>query len=149
MGALEKFDNVIRKLSGMDQELEELGEAIMSSTEVDHMMVDMNILQMDKGKDAFDKQIEPAYTSRTVEIKKKKGQQADYVTLEDTRAFKGAMKVRNFKSKAEILSEDEKSAGLQAKYGEQIFGLNDNHLAMLRNFLKPKFQLHLRRYINQ
>lgn len=149
MGVLDKLDRVERILSNMDQELNEHGEFLMESTEVDHMMVDLNILQMDAGKDSNDKDIVPEYTARTVEIKKKKGQPYNHVTLEDKREFKGGMKVRNFRSKAEILSEDSKSGALQEKYGETIFGLNEKHMEMLRAFLKPNFQIFLRKYINQ
>lgn len=149
MGPLAKMDRLERILSNMDKALEDHGELMMESTEVDHMMVDFNILQMDAGKDSNDKDIVPEYTERTVAIKKKKGQVYSRVTLEDTREFKGGMKVRSYRNKAEILSEDSKSGMLQEKYGDTIFGLNDKHMAMLRSFLKPHFQIFLRKYINQ
>lgn len=149
MGVLDRLDKIERNLSGMDQAVQDYAESLMESPEVDHLMVDLNIKQMDAGKDSNGKSITPDYTERTVAIKKKKGQVSSRVTLEDTRDFKGGMKVRNYQSKAEILSEDSKSEMLQSKYGESIFGLNNEHMAVMRNFLKPNFQIFLRKYINQ
>lgn len=147
MSVLDKFERVERILTDMDRELEDYGEFLLESSEVDHLVTDMNKEQMIRGKDANNKDIRPEYTERTKAIKEKKGQIYDRVTLLDTGEFQGGMKARNANKKLEILSEDSKSEALQNKYTPFIFGLNDQHLAMLRNYLKPKFQIFLRKYV--
>lgn len=149
MSILDRFDKVESVLSGMDKALTDYGESLMQSSEVGNLIVDLNIKQMDEGFRADDTTIEPEYTANTVEIKKSKGQPYNRVTLQDTGDFKMNIKVKAGNSKAEILSSDSKSDDLQEKYGKAIFGLNDEHLAMLRAFLQPQFQLFLRNYVNK
>jgi len=149
MGVLDRLDNIESVLSGMDKALEDYGASLMQSSEVENMMIDLNIKQMDEGFRADDTTIEPEYTANTVEIKKSKGQPYNRVTLQDTGEFKMNMKIKSSNSKAEILSSDSKSDELQEKYGKAIFGLNDEHLAMLREFLQPQFQIFLRKYISK
>lgn len=147
MSVFDKINHVENVLTGMDKALEDYGESLMNSVEVDHLMVDANIAQMQEGERADGSRITPEYTQNTIEIKESKGQPIDRVTLKDTGDFRLNMKVKTSSSKVELLSTDSKSDHLQAKYGEGIFGLNDQHLAMLRGYLKPKFQLFLRNYI--
>lgn len=70
--------------------------------------------------------ITPAYTPLTVKIKKTKGQITDHVTLRDTGDFyKGIYITVDSPDKFTVDSKDVKSVGLQEKYTEKIFGLND------------------------
>lgn len=147
MRVFDKLQQIEDLLGRVDQELNEFGETILESPEVERMAVKFNQEQMLAGKDANDRNITPDYTERTIEIKKSKGQVYSRVTLKDKGDFQDNMEVRNANKKLEILSNDSKSEALQLKYGESIFGLNDQHLAMLRGYMLPKFKLHLNQYL--
>lgn len=151
MGALQRLDDLIDKFDNLERELDLFGEHILSTTEVDHLVVDMNIAQLDAGKDSNDFSIIPEYKESTIAIKKKKGQVYTRVTLQDKRDFKGGMKARNYQRKLEIVTEDDaqKAKGIFEKYGDSVFGLNKNNMAILRGEkLKPEFQLFTRKYFN-
>lgn len=149
MGALDKFERLERTLSGMDEALNDYGEQLMESIEIDHLVVDLNIEQMKAGKDSNDNDITPPYKTKTIAKKIKKGQPYDRVTLRDEGDFQNSMKVRNANKKLEILSEDSKSGKLQDKYGEFIFGLNSRNFYKVQEYLKPKFLAFLRNYIRK
>lgn len=102
--------------------------------------VDKQREQLFSGENENGEKILPEYTARTVAIKKKKGQPTDRVTLKDTGAFYTDMFIDVRKDEYVIDSADEKSAALQKKYGEEIFGLNEqNQTSYVENNLEPVF----------
>lgn len=71
----------------------------------------------------------PSYTLRTEELKAAKGQEYDRVTLKDTGAFYAGIQVRAGATGVSITSTDSKTGPLEAKYGTEIFGLNEDSAA--------------------
>ena len=98
-------------------------------------------VQMYDGLDANGQPIQPAYTPFTVAIKKTKGQPTDRVTLKDTGSFYRKQFVRFHADHAVIDSKDKKAEDLKAKYGEDIFGLNEPSRERLAAYLKTWLQI--------
>lgn len=96
--------------------------------------------QLFSGVNEDSEKILPEYTVRTVAIKKKKGQPTDRVTLKDTGSFYREIFIDPRKDEFIVDSADEKSAALQEKYGEEIFGLTEqNQEGYVSENLEPIF----------
>ena len=86
-------------------------------------IVDLNRAQMDEGINALGQQIKPQYTKLTKFLKQQKGQRWDVVTLHDTGEFQSKMFLKLSGNKFSIDSSDSKTADLEKKYGNGVFGL--------------------------
>jgi hypothetical protein len=69
------------------------------------------------------------YTETTIAIKKEKGQPYDRVTLRDTGDFHASFYITTTDKDFEIKASDSKTQGLKKKYGNQILGLTEEHVA--------------------
>lgn len=98
-------------------------------------LVDMNRKQMDDGTLKTGSPITPDYTPLTKFLKAQKGQPFDRVTLQDTGSFKSRMMLKIQGESFDIVSDDSKTGKLLSKYGENIFGLTDEHKAEAWNDL--------------
>lgn len=145
IGNLEAFDRPIERLSSFDAQLEQYAIDLMESPEVEEMLSRMNVDQLNEGKRADGSAIDPAYARSTVEIKKEKGQEYNFVTLRDTGGFQGAIRAVNYAGKVKLMSDDPKSDELQAKYLPTILGIDDPNVYIMRDFLRPKFLYFTRR----
>lgn len=101
------------------------------------LMISLNIEQLNAGLLDTGAPITPAYAPYTVIQKKKKGQPYDRVTLKDEGFFQGAIRVKQYATKYELISLDAKSEALQEKYGHEILGLSDPSLGQVRQAMKP------------
>lgn len=90
------------------------------------------------------------YTSKTIEIKNKKGQPTTRVTLRDTGAFHESMHVVFDSEGFYITSSDEKTPELVEKYGEEIFRLTDkNFTRIIRSHIRKELIKRLKRAIKE
>lgn len=92
-------------------------------------IVDLNREQLNSGKYADGSSIVPQYKPLTIQIKQKKGQPTDRVTLKDTGEFQSRMYLKIRGNEFSMLSSDDKYLALKQKYdkGGQLFNLsNDN-----------------------
>ena len=129
--------NMLRRFEALDTDK----ICIEALQETKETIADLNAEQMNKGQKADGKEINPQYSQTTVEIKRKKGQPTDRVTLKDTGAFYQGIYVSVDSSRVVTESTDSKSTGLQKKYGENIFGLNDLFKReYLNEKLRPSFK---------
>lgn len=97
--------------------------------------------QLFAGENSAGTDIEPFYKPLTIAIKQSKGQPTDRVTLRDTGSFYQGIYVSVQGDKLITDSTDSKSAKLQDKYGDQIFGLNDKFSSeVIRETIRPVFK---------
>lgn len=88
------------------------------------------------------------YTARTMQIKQRKGQPYDRVTLRDTGEFYSSLHVEFDDDGFYVTSTDDKAKYLLARYGKTIFRLtNQNFTELLRNYIKPELQQKLKEKI--
>lgn len=88
------------------------------------------------------------YTARTIQIKQKKGQPYDRVTLRDTGEFYSSLHVEFDDDGFYVTSTDDKAKYLLARYGKTIFRLtNQNFTELLRNYIRPELQQKLKEKI--
>jgi hypothetical protein len=97
--------------------------------------------QLSEGLNKDGSPILPKYAPRTVQIKKRKGQRTDVVTLRDTGDFYQDTFLDVRDSSFVIDSANPKTQDLLDKYGEDIFGIGGDFKASYVNEdLKPVFQ---------
>lgn len=102
-------------------------------------IIALNQEQLERGKNADETPIEPLYAPSTVRIKKKKGQQSRWVTLEDTGKFRRGMDAFFTKDKMTLFSRDSKNDKLVEKYGRRFFGVAPSSRSELKEKLRPFF----------
>ncbi len=83
--------------------------------------------------------IEPAYTPFTVSKKKEKGQEYDFVTLQDTGSHADKTEATIGSDFVELDSTDSKSQKLKDKYGD-IFGIGDFAVKQIQEITINKTQ---------
>lgn len=91
-------------------------------------ILDRNRQQMFSGMRSDGSEISPPYTPLTKFLKAQKGQPFDRVTLNDTGSFYRLMFLTVRNGAFIIDSRDDKSEELQTKYGETIFGVNQQNI---------------------
>lgn len=110
---------------------------------------DLQVHQMEQGKNAEGKDIgvlrNPAYAV----LKKRKGGVAPLgmVDLKDTGAFHRSVNARVIHKAIHIDATDPKKADLEEKYGEEIIGFNEDTLSLLREKILPTVIFESRRKI--
>lgn len=88
------------------------------------------------------------YTARTIQIKQKKGQPTDRVTLKDTGRFYGAMYIEFDSQGFYVTSYDKKTEALIEKYGPAIFRLTNENLGILiRDYIRPGLKEKMKKYL--
>lgn len=134
---MDRIEDIIEKLEAYKSNIYRFMEAATIQAKDD--IVDMNIYQMyDMGETRDGQEITPYYAPYTVELKKKKGQPTDRVTLRDTFAFQSSLWVQFYQDGFEIKASDKKTERLKAKYGDEILGLQDKMAQQLcETYYKP------------
>ncbi len=98
----------------------------------------------DKGIDAMGHPLEPPYAGVTKAYKRRKGQPVDRVTLKDKGDFYEGFYTEIERDFIQILSSDNKTPDLMAKYGVDIIGLTKENTGVLAGELKLLMQRKLR-----
>lgn len=130
------IDQKIKKLEEFQDNQNQI--VLDSVRNFERLILDMNQDQLEQfGIDSDGKTIKPRYTPFTVSIKKRKGQPTDRVTLLDTGEFYEEFFVVYGSDYFAIGSYNEKAAALRLKYGDDIFGLIDNHVQELIKTIHP------------
>lgn len=139
--------DLIGKLSHFRDNINTYMEAITMDAE--DTIIDMNISQMyDKGEKRTGEKITPEYAPATVQIKKKKGQPTNRVTLRDTFSFQSSIWVQYYVDSFEIKADDWKTEQLVQKYGEEILGLQDSMVkALIDNYYRPSLLNELKKQL--
>lgn len=99
-------------------------------------VIDLNIEQLENGKDGLGQNITPAYRPLTIQIKRAKGQSTSHVTLKDTGEFQEQFFVVYGQDYFALGSDDSKTEKLEHKYGKDIFGLDSQSLQEVIDYTK-------------
>ena len=104
--------------------------------------------QLDMGLDGYYNKIQPPYAPRTIYNKTRKGQPTDRVTLKDTGEFYNSLRIEFDENGFRIVSDDDKSKYLIAKYGGPILRLpNEDLTRFLRFYIRPALAERMKEYI--
>lgn len=98
----------------------------------------------EKGIDAMGQPLTPPYAGTTKAYKRRKGQPVDRVTLKDKGNFYQGFFVDIENQFVQILSNDNKTPDLMAKYGNDIFGLTSDNTSLLADKIKILMQKNIR-----
>ena len=107
---------------------EKLFREIMSDGRLKNFIIERNQDQLyEHGIDSKGQQLGyPGYSRTTIEIKKKKGQRYDHVTLKDSGRFYNSFRIVVLSDAIEIRVTDlSGNDSLLRRYGEDILGLDD------------------------
>lgn len=96
---------------------------------------DLNLAQLEAGKDSTGKAIKPDYTPFTKAIKQAKGQPSDRVTLKDEGDFHKSITYKVEQKALAYDATDPKTEALEDKYGEEILGLDEASLGEVANMI--------------
>lgn len=96
---------------------------------------DLNLGQLEQGKDSQGQDIKPDYTPYTKAIKSAKGQPTDRVTLKDEGDFHKSITYKVQQKSLEYQATDPKTEALEDKYGEEILGLDDSSLSEVADMI--------------
>lgn len=128
-------------MDGLD---DEIINHIVPAVEPDIVKMQQDRLFSGKRSDGTD--IEPEYKFVTTDIKLRKGQPTDRVTLKDTGDFYEGIFAETWDGKEVLIdSSDPKSGELKEKYGEGLFGITDDDSPEL----KEKSTGMLRKYVKE
>ena len=117
---------LIDRVEYLTKNLDEV--VIMVAESQEDLFKQINQRQLFGGQDAKGEQITPSYTTGTVQIKKRKGQPTDRVTLKDTGDFYDSIFVVAEGDKLYIAASDDKLQKLVTKYGPDILGIAQENL---------------------
>lgn len=131
------FDDIIRDAKQAQQSADAVVIDQVQANE--KFAVKLQADQMFSGYRGDGREILPPYTQNTVRIKRARRQPFDRVTLRDTGDFQDGIVIDYGADEFRYDSTDDKRARLTRKYGEPIFGLNDQSLAQLIEVVRPGF----------
>lgn len=100
-------------------------DSVISDKEFNTAMLDMERGRLFSGARADGTETEPPYKPFTIFKKIQKGQPYDRVTLFDTGDFYSGFTAERDGDSVLFTSTDPKTAKLEGKYGEEIFGLDE------------------------
>jgi len=134
---MRRLDNLERALKRLPDVLELATEQVVQDNRA--FLEDANTAQLAAGVDREGEPITPEYAPLTVAIKQAKGQVSNRVTLRDEGDFYSGILAQLSPAGVELVGTDPKTAGLTEKYGEEILGLTDAHVAEFReDYVKPE-----------
>ena len=117
-----------------------------SVQENDTYIIDLNLSQLEVGKDSKDKSLFPYASDDYAKLKMSMGSMAPMGTpnLRFEGNFWEGFIVQSDIEGLTITSTDSKTEKLKSGYGDDIFGLSDNSLKDLKSVLLPTFLTKLR-----
>lgn len=128
---------VIRNIQAVNQQT--IAEESIQNTAKQYLEKQQKQMYEGIGKDGAP--ILPDYAPRTIQIKRRKGQRTDVVTLRDKGDFYKDQYLDVRGSTFVIDSANPKTQDLVDKYGEKIFGLSTEYQkAYVQEDLQPEFQ---------
>lgn len=101
------------------------------------VVIDFNLAQLMAGQDAENDDIQPPYSPRYARYKRRRGLPVDRVNLRLEGDFYNSLLVKLGAREFTIQADDPKGKYLFARYGEQVLGLNDDHIDQLAVFIEP------------
>ena len=110
-------------------------------------IIDLNTNQLFSGLDANTQAITPSYRPLTITIKRQKGQPTNRVTLKDTGNFYAGFEVRFDNKYFAIFSTDDKAEKIERKYGKDVFGLDQDAMFEVAEYIKQDLQNAFRKQI--
>lgn len=133
------FEDKIKKLAAFDRIL--AMQYIFNDKQVQELIHELNIKQLQQGKDSKDRSL-PFYSKTSV---RKFGKKAGRITLFETGAFYASIHTIVNNSGVVIDADAQKeNTNLFNRYGVDIIGLDDVNMSVLADFAKSK----LIEYIN-
>ena len=142
------LDNTILVIEDLQKNKDKIILDLVS--EYDDFVIGLNQAQLyDDGIRNDNSKITPPYARLTLQIKRKKGQPTDRVTLKDTGDFYDSFYIELGSNSFLIDARDSKTAGLKGKYKDEILGLTEESKDELSQFLKGKLIEQLRNELQQ
>ena len=142
------LDNTISVIENLQKNIDSVILDLVK--EYDDFVLGLNQAQLyDDGIRNDGSKITPPYAQLTLQIKRKKGQPTDRVTLKDTGDFYDSFYIELGSNSFLINARDSKTIDLKQKYEDEILGLTEKSIGELSQFLKGKLIEQLRNELQQ
>jgi hypothetical protein len=113
------------------------GEVLLDMSD---FIAELNRNQMQKkGIRGDGTEITPLYTELTDFLKTRKGQRTDHVTLKDTGSFHNSITADIYGNDLILDATDSKTSDLLDKYGDEVLGLTNESIKLLRAKFMPLY----------
>lgn len=126
--------DIVKKIRQIRKRLDKI--IIDAVKENEHIVIDLNTEQLWQGKESTGEPITPGYRPMTISIKSIKGQPTNRVTLKDEGDFYRGFFVNYGNDWFALGSDDEKAQKLERKYGTDIYGLTQESIDELCEYIK-------------
>ena len=126
--------DIVKKIRQIRKRLDKI--IIDAVKENEDIVIDLNTSQLFQGKESTGEAITPPYRPMTISIKASKGQPTNRVTLKDEGDFYRGFFVNYSNDWFALGSDDEKALKLERKYGTDIYGLTQESIDELCEYIK-------------
>lgn len=145
----EKLLKSVRAAQTLDAD--RMFNAILTDKGLQDFILDMNKEQLFAGEDSLGVSLESiggGYSAFTIEVKQKKGQPTDRVTLKDTGEYYDSYTLDLGNGFFTINSDPIKGdTNLETEWGDNLEGLQDENLQKLIEIIRVKFEQETRRVL--
>ncbi len=132
------FKEQISRVRQVRQEFDKIVLEVLKTAENEKFLADLNREQLHNGKKGDGSDILPGYADRTIERKRRDRQPFDRVTLRDRGNLYEQFTVEFGSEEFTLSADTEYTKYLLSRYGDDIFGLNDDSLEKLREKINPQ-----------
>ena len=139
------LEQSVKRIKAFDFEKEILN--VVSLNDKTALNLNRDTQLFDEGSDSKGNLLSPDYTDVTIFLKRLSGQPTNRVTLRDTEAFHNSFFMDASKFPVRIDATDSKTSELKSKYGNDIFGLDEESQSTFNAQILPDVQDSLRKGI--
>ena len=132
------LEQSVKKIKTFDFEKELLNVVSLNDQKALNLNRDTQLF--DEGSDAKGNLLTPDYTDVTIFLKRQAGQPTNRVTLRDTEAFHNSFFMDASTFPVRIDATDSKTSELKGKYGNDIFGLDEESQSTFNAHILPDVQ---------
>lgn len=133
-----ELNQVVKRIKSFDLERELLKTVSLNDKKALNLNRDDQLFG--SGTDANGNPLTPDYAPFTIDQKRFLGQPTDRVTLRDTEAFHNSFFMDASKFPVRIDATDQKTSELKTKYGDDIFGLDQDSQSEFNAQILPDVQ---------
>lgn len=133
-----ELNQIVKRIRSFDLEREVLKTVSLNDKKALNLNRDDQLFG--SGSDSLGDALTPDYASFTIDQKRFLGQPTDRVTLRDTEAFHNSFFMDASSFPVRIDATDSKTSELKQKYGEDIFGLDQDSQSEFNAQILPDLQ---------
>lgn len=129
------FENLIKRLEAVKQDMPRVIKETLEDDYVQAQLIDLNTEQLSEGKLSNGRDMGFYRSQDYAELKKAIGKNGDFVDLNFTGDFYGSFIVEMTQNSIGVSATDKKTADLEERYSEDIFGLTNENFQEFKDYI--------------